>query len=73
MSQILDSVLKLNLNRVKQFDSAAGGVWSVLYVVWVFFMEAPLAISFLSGSRVAGVPAHQPVEQPRKLATKPWD
>ena len=36
-------------------------------------LEVPLAISFLLGSKVAVVSAHQPAELPRKCLTKPWD
>ena len=41
--------------------------------LWVSFSVVPLAISFLPGSRVAVVSAHQPLELPRKLLTEPWD
>jgi len=37
------------------------------------FLAVPLAISFLPGSRVAVVTAHQPVQLPRKRLTEPWD
>ena len=51
-------------------STTAAGVRSVLKVI---FSVVPLEISFLPGSRVAVVSAHQPVELPRKLLTEPWD
>ena len=75
------SISDVNKNKVKvvYFYSCHFGMQSVLELhpaalgqsTRFCFLEVPLAIFFLPGTRVAVGSAHQPAELPRRLLTKP--